>query len=127
MHQSSRLSPLDIRRQYSDNPSPLAMTPEEFYTIGIQVAELAAAYYADRPSKPVYTAPPREALERLRSSSLPKYGMPAQEILSYFAQEIMPYDMGNQQPTFSPWVNPAAAPISMFLDHLASVMNPTSA
>jgi hypothetical protein len=39
----------------------------------------------------------------------------------------MPYDMGNQQPTFSPWVNPAAAPISMFLDHLASVMNPTSA
>jgi hypothetical protein len=68
MHQSSSLSPLDIRRHYNDHPSPLAMTPEEFYTIGIQVAELAAAYYADRPSKPAYTAPPREALERLRRS-----------------------------------------------------------
>lgn len=103
------------------------MTPEEFHTTSIQTAELAAAYYADRPSKPVYTAPAREVLERLRTSSLPEQGMSAQEILTYFAQEIMPYDMGNQQPTFSPWVNPAAAPISIFLDHLASVMNPTSA
>lgn len=127
MHQSSSLSPLDIRQQYTDNPSPLAMTPEEFHEASLQVAELAAAYYADRPSKPVYTAPPREVLERLRTSTLPEHGIPAQEILNYFAQEIMPYDVGNQQPTFSPWVNPAAAPISMFLDHLASVMNPTSA
>ncbi len=113
--------------QYTHQPSPLAMTPEEFHAAGIQTAELAAAYYADRPSKPVYTAPPREVLERLRTNKLPEQGMSTSEILNYFAQEIMPYDMGNQQPTFSPWVNPAAAPISMFLDHLASVMNPTSA
>jgi glutamate/tyrosine decarboxylase-like PLP-dependent enzyme len=116
-----------VARQYVDSSSPLTMTPEEFHAIGHQTAELASAYYADRPSKPVYTTPSREVLERLRTSVLPEQGMSAQEIVSYFAQEIMPYDMGNQQPTFSPWVNPAAAPISIFLDHLASVMNPTSA
>ena len=127
MHQNSSTSTVDKTRNYTDTPSPLAMTPEEFHTTSIQTAELAAAYYADRPSKPVYTAPTREVLERLRTSSLPEQGMSAQEILTYFAQEIMPYDMGNQQPTFSPWVNPAAAPISIFMDHLASVMNPTSA
>ena len=35
--------------------------------------------------------------------------------------------MGNQVETFSPWVNPAAAPISSLLEYLASVMNPTAA
>ena len=39
----------------------------------------------------------------------------------------MPFDMGNQQPTFAAWVNPAAAPIGMLLDFLTSVMNPTAA
>ena len=127
MQQNSTLPQIATYKQYIDIPSPLAMTPDEFHAASIQAAELAAAYYADRSSKPVYTAPPREVLERLRACSLPEHGMSAQEILTAFAQEIMPYDMGNQQPTFSPWVNPAAAPISIFLDHLASVMNPTAA
>lgn len=127
MHQNSSTPLVEKNRQYIDTPSPLAMTAEEFYATSIQTAELAAVYYADRPTRPVYTAPPREVLEHLRTSALPERGLSAHEILNYFAQEIMPYDMGNQQPTFSPWVNPAAAPISMFLDHLASVMNPTSA
>ncbi len=127
MYLDSSTSTADKTCHYIGNSSPLAMTSEEFHDASIQTAELAAAYYADRPSKPVYTAPSREVLERLRTSALPERGLSAREILEYFAQEIMPYDMGNQQPTFSPWVNPAAAPISMFMDHLASVMNPTSA
>lgn len=127
MHHDSSASIVEKKRHYIDTSSPLAMTPEEFHSASIQTAELAAAYYADRPSQPVYTPPTRELLEHLRTSSLPERGMSTQEILHYFAHEIMPYDMGNQLPTFSPWVNPAAAPISMFLDHLASVMNPTSA
>lgn len=127
MYLDRSTSTVDKTQHYITSPSPLAMTPEEFYTASIQTAELAASYYAERPSKPVYTAPSREVLERLRTSALPEKGLPASEILNYFAREIMPYDMGNQLPTFSPWVNPAAAPISMLLDHLASVMNPTSA
>lgn len=127
MHHNSTTHLVDRAQRYVDYPSPLAMTPEEFQQAGQQTAELAAAYYASRSLRPVYTSPPRELLERLRSYALPDKGMSAQEILNYFATEIMPYDMGNQQPTFSPWVNPAAAPISIFLDHLASAMNPTAA
>lgn len=124
----NHITPLiDKTRQYTATPSPLAMSPEAFRAAGVYTAELAAAHYAERSTKPVYTAPTGESLARLRTSILPEQGLPTEEILNYFAREIMPYDMGNQQPTFSPWVNPAAAPISMFLDHLASVMNPTSA
>ncbi len=127
MHQKSTAPLVEKAPYYVDTPSPLAMTPDEFLRCGLQTAELAAAYYADRPAKAVYTMPADDLLQRLRTAPLPEHGIPAEEILNYFAQEIMPFDMGNQQPTFSPWVNPAAAPISAFVDHLASVMNPTSA
>jgi hypothetical protein len=53
--------------------------------------------------------------------------MSAEDILAFFAESIMPYDMGNQVETFSSWVNPAAAPMSSLLDYLASVMNPIAA
>src|SRR5258708_36757491 len=100
MHQNSTTPIVEKKLQYIDTPSPLAMTPEEFHATGIQAAELAAVYYADRSSKPVYTVPTPDVLERLRTSSLPEKGMPAQEILNYFAQKIMPYDMGKQQQNF---------------------------
>src|SRR5258708_3793409 len=115
MHLDRSTSTVEKTRHYLASPSPLAMTPDEFHAASHLTAELAAEYYAERAEKPVYTAPSREVLERLRASALPERGLSAQEILHYFAREIMPYDMGNQQPTFSPWVNPAAAPISMFL------------
>jgi len=127
MQQSTIIPESDRKQAYIDTPSPLAMTPEEFSACSRQTAELAAASYAERQNRPVYTVPPREWLEQLGTRPLPEQGMSAQAILNTFAREIMPYDMGNQQATFSPWVNPAAAPISIFLDHLASVMNPTSA
>src|SRR5437660_5685142 len=99
MRKNSSVPLIDKSRRYIDHSSPLAMTAEEFRACGTQAAELAATYYADRPGKPVYTAPTSEVLERLRTSSLPIRGMPAREILNYFAEEIMPHDMGNQQPT----------------------------
>jgi glutamate/tyrosine decarboxylase-like PLP-dependent enzyme len=89
--------------------------------------EIAATYYETRGWRPVYTPPPPEELQSLRTLRLPEQGMSAEDILAFFADSIMPYDMGNQVETFSAWVNPAAAPISYLLDYLASVMNPTAA
>jgi glutamate/tyrosine decarboxylase-like PLP-dependent enzyme len=90
-------------------------------------SEIAATYYETRGWRPVYTPPPPEELQSLRTLRLPEQGMSAEEILAFFAGSIMPYDMGNQVETFAAWVNPAAAPISSLLDYLASVMNPTAA
>ena len=65
MYLDRSTSTVDKTQHYITSPSPLAMTPEEFYTASIQTAELAASYYAERPSKPVYTAPSREVLDML--------------------------------------------------------------
>jgi aromatic-L-amino-acid decarboxylase len=107
--------------------SPLSMTAERFRQAALQAAGIAADYYAERPHRPVYAPPPGEVLERLRSLALPERGMATEEILSFWASQVMLYDMGNQLPGFAAWVNPAAAPISSLLDYLASVMNPTAA
>ncbi len=113
--------------RYMDFPSPLALSPAVYRRTAQMAAEIAAAYYETRGQQPVYTPPPPETLQSLRTLRLPEQGMSAEDILAFFAESIMPYDMGNQVETFSPWVNPAAAPISSLLDYLASVMNPTAA
>src|SRR5713101_2658986 len=112
---------------YRAMPSPLEMSPAAYRRAARLAAEIAADFYATRGQRPVYTPPSGEALEYLRALVIPEQGSPAEEILALFAQAIMPLDMGNQVETFAGWVNPAAAPISVFLDFLASAMNPTSA
>src|SRR6185312_5658521 len=75
MYLDGSTSTVDKTRHYIDSPSPLAMTAEEFHKASIQTAELAATYYAERPAKPTYTAPSREVLEHLRTSTLPEQGL----------------------------------------------------
>src|SRR5260370_30964451 len=113
--------------RYMDFPSPLALSPAVYRRTAQMAAEIAAAYYETRGQQPVSTPPPPETLQSRGPLRLPEQGMSAEDILAFFAESIMPYDMGNQVETFSPWVNPAAAPISSLLDYLASVMNPTAA
>ena len=100
------------------------------------VDDLIAFHLAHPAFDTLFDAPPSLAaagltqqlpLESLRTLRLPAQGMSAEDILAFFAESIMPYDMGNQVETFSSWVNPAAAPMSSLLDYLASVMNPTAA
>jgi glutamate/tyrosine decarboxylase-like PLP-dependent enzyme len=116
-----------LTRRYADVPSPLALTPDAYRRTAQMASEIAATYYETRGWRPVYTPPPQEELQSLRTLRLPEQGISAVDILAFFAESIMPYDMGNQVETFSAWVNPAAAPISSLLDYLASVMNPTAA
>src|SRR6266487_2529290 len=96
---------------YTDFPSPLALSPTVYRRAAQMAAEIAAAYYETRGQRAVYTPPPPETLQFLRTLRLPEQGMSAEDILAFFAESIMPYDMGNQVETFSAWVNPAAAPI----------------
>lgn len=108
-------------------PSPLAMTTEEFRAASALAAELATAHVDGLTKRPVYK--PMSAAERhkLIDMPFPHEGQSAEAVMRFFAEQIMPFDMGNQRPTFAAWVNPAAAPIAMFLDFLASVMNSTAA
>jgi len=107
--------------------SPLAMDPDEFRRAAEHAARIAADHVESLPDRPVYQPVPADVAQHLLRLDLPDDGMSSDEVLRLFAEEVMPYDMGNQHPTFAAWVNPAAAPIGMLLDFLASVMNPSAA
>lgn len=107
--------------------SPLALDPDEFRSAAALAVEIAADHVEGLHRRPVYAAMPAAARERIRRLAIPRTGMSAEEVLRLFDAEVMGYPTGNQSPTFAAWVNPAAAPIGMFLDFLASVLNPTAA
>src|SRR5260370_26805137 len=86
---------------YTDFPSPLAMSPAVYRRTAKMAAEIAAAYYETRGQRAVYTPPPPETLQSLRTLRLPEQGMSAEDILAFFAESIMPSDMATQDATFS--------------------------
>jgi glutamate/tyrosine decarboxylase-like PLP-dependent enzyme len=103
------------------------MGPDEFRNAAALAAQIASDHVEGLAGRPVYRPVPTDVARRLLELELPERGMSGDEVLRFFAEDVMPYDMGNQHPTFAAWVNPAAAPIGMLLDFLASVMNPSAA
>jgi glutamate/tyrosine decarboxylase-like PLP-dependent enzyme len=114
-------------REGARQRSPLAMDPDEFRRAAELTARLAADHVEHTPDRPVYRPVPEDIARRLLHLDLPDDGVTSDDVLQFFAENVMPYDMGNQHPTFAAWVNPAAAPIGTLLDFLASVMNPSAA
>src|SRR5436309_192401 len=69
-------------RRYTDFPSPLALSPAVYRRTAQMASEIAATYYETRGQRPVYTPPPPETLQSLRSLRLPEQGMCAEDILA---------------------------------------------
>src|SRR5262249_15489922 len=111
----------------ADVRSPLAMDPNEFRRAAELAAHIAADHVDALADRPVYRPMPPDAVSRLLDLELPEGGWDGPDVLRFSGEHVMPYDMGTQHPTFAAWVNPAAAPIGMLLDFLASVMNPSAA
>jgi hypothetical protein len=88
------------------------MDPDEFRRAAEHAARIAADHVDCLPLRPVYQPVPADVAQHLLGLDLPDDGMSSDEVLRLFAEEVMPYDMGNQHPTFAAWVNPAAAPIA---------------
>src|SRR6266699_6991067 len=109
------------------DPSPLEMDAETFYHLGMVAVEIATEYLEGIPQKPVYRPMTPSERQMLLYQQLPEFGRSPESLFDFFEQHILPHAMGNQHPTFAAWVNPAAAPIGMLLDFLASVMNPSAA
>jgi aromatic-L-amino-acid/L-tryptophan decarboxylase len=114
-------------RERAEARSPLVMESVEFRRAAQLAAHIAADHVDNVASRPVYQPMREAAVRRLLDLDLPESGVDGTEVLQFFAEHVMPYDMGNQHPTFAAWVNPAAAPIGMLLDFLASVMNTSAA
>ncbi|MCL4559117.1 MAG: pyridoxal-dependent decarboxylase [Chloroflexi bacterium] len=101
------------------------MTPEQFRRLGYQAVDLLADHL-DRLQKrlePARRAVPEGLRQQLLEQPLPQNGSEPEELLAYFAENILPYPLGHTNPRFFAWVNSPAAPISVIGELLAAGMN----
>ena len=115
------------RASLSNIPSPLAMDPGVFYSLGMLAVEIAEEYLDEIPARPVFQPMTPAERELLLEQPLPEQGMSPEAIFDFFEQHILPHAMGHPHPRFAAWVHPAGAPIGMLAEFLAAVMNPSAA
>ena len=88
-----------------------------------RAVDLAADYLANIRERPVFQPTTPDERARLMDQTLPDQSVPSDEILSRFADEVLPFPMGNGHPRFFGWVNSPPEPISIIADLLAATMN----
>ncbi len=105
----------------------LEMSPEEFRQLGYRVVDLLAeqlATVADSPARQPLTETQRQ---QLLHQPLPQQPGPPESLIERFAQDILPYPMGNNSPRFFAWVNSPAAPLGILAEMMAAGLNPSVA
>lgn len=103
------------------------LSPEAFRKLGYQAVDLLADQLANLNSVPTRQAVPEIIREKLLHQPLPETGCDPTEVLRLFAEEVLPYPMGNNSPRFLSWINPPPAPIGVLAELLAAGMNPSVA
>jgi aromatic-L-amino-acid decarboxylase len=101
----------------------LDMTPEQFRELGYRAVDIIAQQLAELPEGPARKPVPQELRQQLLEQPLPKEGRSAEELLETFAENILPYPLGNISPRFFAWVNSPSAPLGVISEMLAAAMN----
>jgi glutamate/tyrosine decarboxylase-like PLP-dependent enzyme len=99
------------------------LSPEEFRALGYRAVDLLAEQLAMLHDAPARRAVPDGLRERLMHQPLPQTGRAPVELLENFAEQILPYPMGNASPRFFAWVNSPPAPLGVLAEFLAAGMN----
>jgi glutamate/tyrosine decarboxylase-like PLP-dependent enzyme len=106
--------------------SPLAMSPEEFRKLGIELVDRIADFLESLPSRPVTPAESpddiRHALEAQRT--LPQHGADPAQLLNHAADLLFDHSLFNGHPRFWGYVTSSAAPIGALGELLAAAVNP---
>ena len=97
----------------------------EFRKLGHESIDLVADYLNDIRSTPVFRPMTPAERDRLREQRLPADGTPADTIIDDFAQDVLPFAMGNGHPRFFGWVNSPPAPIGILAEMLAAAQDPS--
>lgn len=103
------------------------LSPEEFRRLGYQAVDLIAAQLASIRDAPVRQPVPVELRDRLMHEPIPTTGTDPQALIVRFADEMLPYPMGNPSPRFMAWVNSPPAPLGIIADLLAAALDPSAA
>ena len=104
-----------------------AWSADEIRRVGYRAVDLIVEHLATLPDRPVFSAYPRALGEAMAAAPLPQDGESADEVLSAFARDVLPYPFGNGHPRFYGWVNSPPTPIGIFAEALAAAMNPSVA
>lgn len=105
----------------------IELTPDEFRRLGYRAVELLAEQMGSIGERPTRQPVPDELREKFLHQPLPETETDPAKLLEAFAQDILPYPMGNASPRFFAWVNSPAAPLAVLAELLAAGLNPSVA
>ena len=98
------------------------LDPEEVRRLGRVAADVVAEHRARLTDRPVFGKVGTDAARF--DIPLPETGRPADEIIAFVREHVMPRPMGNSHPRFFGFINATADPLGTVADYLASAMNP---
>jgi len=98
------------------------LSPEELRRIGALAVDAVAAHRDGLEGLPVFGKIGTKAA--LFDEPLPADGRPAEEVLAFVREHILPRPFGNSHPRFFAFINASADPVAVFADLLAATMNP---
>jgi glutamate/tyrosine decarboxylase-like PLP-dependent enzyme len=98
------------------------LSPEEIRRLGYAAVDAVAEARAKLESRPVFGKVGAGA--RLFEEPVPEDGMPAEEVLAFVREHVLPFPMGNSHPRFYGFINATADPVGITADYLAASMNP---
>jgi aromatic-L-amino-acid/L-tryptophan decarboxylase len=106
--------------------SPLAMTPQEFQTLGHALVDRIAGFLDTLPNRPVTTGESPSAIRAALQSDrpLPQQGADAAHLLHHAADLLLEHSLLNGHPRFWGYITSSAAPIGALGDLLAAAINP---
>ena len=98
------------------------LDPEEVRRLGRLAADCVAEHRARLTERPVFGKVGPDAATF--DIPLPESGRPADEIIAFVREHVMPRPMGNSHPRFFGFINASADPLGTVADFMASAMNP---
>ncbi|MEM7173000.1 MAG: aminotransferase class V-fold PLP-dependent enzyme [Pseudomonadota bacterium] len=104
--------------------NPFKQDREAFSALGRRAIDRVTEFLNTRPSKAVDRAvPPLDQRVFLANMALPEDGMPAEQVLSFLEERVMPWPMPMGHPRSYGWINSPPAPISLLADLMAGTLN----
>src|SRR5678810_1327844 len=96
---------------------------EQHRFLGPAVAQIIADHVAGLASRRVTPEATPADLEKLFDEPLPEKGIPLEEILARFRDDVAPNAMGVPSPRYFGQFNPTPLPIGVWADALSSMLN----
>jgi len=103
----------------------IEISKTEFRKMGYELIDTISEFFDEISDKPLTTnKSPKELQKVLGDSPLPKYGVPADQLLTSTSKLLFDHSLFNGHPKFFGFITSSAAPIGALADLLASSVNP---